>query len=117
MVEQFYVCSDAKICYRKEVKKAVDYIRAHFQENIALETVAAHVGLNASYFSSSFKKNVGLSFRDYVNSVRIEEAKTLMRNTDYSLANIAVAVGFDNQSYFTRVFKKQTGVSPSQYII
>ena len=82
---------------------------------LTLEEVANHVHLNPAYFSSLFKQSTGSSFKEYLNMVRIEESKRLLANTDYSVIDIAVASGFGDQSYFCRVFKKYTGLTPRQY--
>ena len=71
--------------------------------------------LNPAYFSTLFRQSCGSTFKEYLNIVRIEESKRLLANTDYSIIDIAVAVGFDNQSYFSKVFKKYTGLTPKQY--
>lgn len=97
------------------IKKAMIYISKNFQLNITLDEVADYVHLHPSYFSTLFKQSIGSSFKEYVNMVRIEESKRLLLNTDYSIINIALAVGFEDQSYFTKVFKKYTGVTPKQY--
>lgn len=97
------------------VRKAMKYISEHFAEPITLEDVASYVHLNPSYFSSSFKQACGSSFKEYLNMVRIEESKRLLANTDYSLISIAISTGFEDQSYFSKVFKKHTGITPKQY--
>ena len=97
------------------IKSAISYISENFASSITLENVAGHVGLNPSYFSTYFKQVCGSSFKEYLNMVRIEEAKRLLANTDYSILDIAVSIGFDNQSYFSKVFKKYTGLTPRQY--
>ena len=97
------------------VKKAMLYISQHFNEELALEEVASYVHLHPSYFSTIFKQSSGSSFKEYLNMVRVEESKRLLSNTDYSIIDIAVAVGFEDQSYFSKVFKKYTGVTPKQF--
>ena len=99
----------------KVMKKSIQYISRHFTENITLKDVAAHVNLNPAYFSSMFKQSSGSSFKEYLNMVRVEESKRLLANTDYSVIDIAVATGFSDQSYFSKTFKKYTGLSPKQY--
>jgi len=73
------------------------------------------VGLNPAYFSTLFKKETGINFSNYLLNLRIENAKLLLKNSNLSLINIAVEIGFDNQSYFSNVFKKVTGMTPKQY--
>lgn len=97
------------------VKKAIQYISKNYANNLSLERVANQVHLNPTYFSTLFKQSAGSSFKEYLNMVRIEESKRLLSNTDYSLIDIAVATGFEDQSYFTKVFKKYTGLTPKQF--
>ena len=97
------------------IKKAVQYISKNYVNNLTLELVANQVHLNPTYFSTLFKQSTGSSFKEYLNMVRVEESKRLLSNTDYSLIDIAVATGFEDQSYFTKVFKKYTGLTPKQF--
>ena len=96
-------------------KKAVLFIAQHFNEPLILEDIANHVHLHPSYFSTLFKQSTGSSFKEYLNMVRIEESKRLLANTDFSIIDIAVATGFEEQSYFSKVFKKYTGLTPTQF--
>ena len=97
------------------IKKATEYIAAHFAEEITLADVANEIHLNASYLSTLFKQVTGVSFKEYLNKIRIEEAQRLLLNTDYPIMHIAISCGFSDQSYFTKVFKKHTGLTPKQY--
>lgn len=97
------------------IKKAIHYISQNFSSIITLENVANVVHLNPAYFSTMFKQSTGSSFKEYLNMIRIEESKRLLANTDYSIIDIAIATGFENQSYFSKVFKKYTGLTPKQY--
>lgn len=97
------------------IRRAISYISQHYNTNLTLEEVANHVYLNPAYFSTLFRQSCGSTFKEYLNIVRVEESKRLLANTDYSIIDIAVAVGFDNQSYFSKVFKKYTGLTPKQY--
>jgi YesN/AraC family two-component response regulator len=96
-------------------KKAIRYISKNYASNITLNDVAEQVHLNPAYFSSLFKQSTGSSFKEYLNMVRIEESKRLLSNTDYSIMDISQAVGFEDQSYFTKIFKKYTGLTPREY--
>ena len=73
------------------------------------------VYLSPAYFSRIFKKETGATFNSFLNEVRIEKSKALLRNNDLKMVDIALMVGFESQSYFTKVFKKITGISPLQY--
>jgi len=97
------------------VKRAILFISKNFASPLTLETVANEVHLNPAYFSTMFKQSTGSSFKEYLNMVRIEESKRLLLNTDYALIDIAIATGFEDQSYFSKVFKKFTGLTPKQY--
>lgn len=97
------------------MKKAFSYISQNFSKNITLDEVAGHVHLNPAYFSTIFKQSCGSTFKEYLNMVRIEESKRLLANTNYSIINIAIATGFEDQSYFSKVFKKYTGLTPKQF--
>lgn len=97
------------------IKKAILYISEHFNTSLTLEEVASYVHLHPSYFSTLFKQVTGSSYKEYLNMVRIEESKRLLSGTDFSILNIAIAVGFEDQSYFSKVFKKYTGQTPKQF--
>ncbi len=97
------------------VQKAAGYIDEHYQESIRLEDVAAYVGLNPSYFSSIFKRELKISFSNYLTQKRIEEACNLLQASNHSLSDIAAEAGFENQSYFSQSFRKHTGMSPKEY--
>lgn len=97
------------------IKRAIQYISQNFSNPLSLEAVAGQVHLNPAYFSTLFKQSTGSSFKEYLNMVRVEESKRLLTNTEYSLIDIAIATGFEDQSYFSKVFKKFTGLTPKQY--
>lgn len=97
------------------IRKALRYIAANFTQKLTLQSVAGEVGISPNHFSSLFHKTVGIPFRDYLSQVRVEESKRLLLYTDYSLADIAAAMGFPDQSNFSKVFKRITGISPGKY--
>ena len=97
------------------VKNAAEYISRHFSEDISLAVIADELHVNTSYLSTLFRQVTGITFKEYLNRVRVEEAARLLSNTDYSVMEIAVACGYRDQSYFTKVFKKLTGLTPKQY--
>lgn len=97
------------------IKKSLNYINNNYMLNIALDSVANYVHLNTSYFSTLFKKEIGMGFTDYLNRVRIEQSKKLLKNRDNSILDVALAVGFEDQSYYSKVFKKLTGITPKKY--
>ncbi|MNI59062.1 HTH-type transcriptional activator Btr [compost metagenome] len=92
-----------------------NYIFNHLYEELTLSKLAGVAGLNASYLSQLFKKETGLAVSDYIQRERIEEAKRLMEWPGISLSDIATRLHFNDQSYFTKVFKKYTGITPKQF--
>lgn len=99
----------------RTMKSAISYIRQNFTKPITLEDTASYVRLNPAYFSTLFKQTFHTTFKEYLNRLRIEESKALLNRTDYPIIDISAAVGFENQSYFSKVFKKYTGLTPKQY--
>ncbi|HUC91088.1 MAG TPA: AraC family transcriptional regulator [Paenibacillus sp.] len=95
--------------------RAQQYIRERFTEEVSLEEVADFVHLNPHYFSKVFKQQVGETFIDFVTRLRIDMAKSLIASDRLSLKEVCFAVGYKDPNYFSRVFKKITGVSPSEY--
>lgn len=94
------------------ITKADAYIRAHFRENISREDVAAVACITPNYLSKQFHIKKGMNLREYINNIRIEEAKRLLLTTNLSISEVAGMVGYDNISYFSTVFRKRTGISP-----
>ena len=105
----------ADIRHKDIIYKAVDYIKRNYIEQITLEEVANHVFLNPSYFSKIFKSEMKCTFVAYVNKIRINASKSLLMNNAIPLSDISTLVGFDDQSYFTKVFKKEVGITPGKY--
>jgi len=97
------------------IRKAMRYMADHYAEHVTLESTAEYVQLSPSYFSSLFREVVGISFRQHLCNIRVEESKQLLLSTDYSLADIAVAVGFPDQSYFCKAFKRVVGLTPGKF--
>lgn len=97
------------------MKNAIHFITENYAYRITLSDVASETHLNPAYFSSLFKKSTGISFKEYLNLVRIEESKRLLITTEFSIIDIAIGIGFEDQSYFSKVFKKYTGVTPKQF--
>ena len=93
----------------------IEYIRANLSDTITLETLADIAGINPTYFSNLFSKQMGISPIQYLNKRRIEKAQTLLLSTSDTLDNIARQTGFSDTFYFSRMFKKITGISPSLY--
>ena len=103
------------IKHHNVIYQTTAYIKENLAEKLTLEDAAEHVSLSKSYFCRILKDELGYTFTEYVNHLRVERAKLYLRDSTISIADIAYAVGFDDQSYFTRIFKKLTNVSPGQY--
>ena len=97
-------------------EQAKAYIKEHYQENdISAESLCRYLNVSPAYFSTIFKKEVGMSFVAYLTSVRLERAVELLRTTEDKTYIIAAQVGYTEPNYFSYVFKKQYGISPSRY--
>ena len=103
------------IKHQNVIFKTTAYIKEHLTDKLSLDQAAEQVYLSKSYFCRIIKDELGCTFTEYVNRLRIERSKTLLRGTGMPIAEIACAVGFDDQSYFTRIFKKQTDMAPGKY--
>jgi two-component system response regulator YesN len=97
------------------VRQSIQYMREHVEDNISREDVAAHVGLNPAYLSRLFKKETGKNLVDYLIEAKIERGKLLLDTTDMTVSAIAQQVGYANFSHFTKMFKKQYGITPQSY--
>ena len=100
---------------RKPIAEAVYYIAQHFNEPISQADVAEACGISAAYMSRLFKEEMQIGFQDYLTRVRIEQAEKMLRETNRPVKEIAVAVGYPDEKYFSKVYKKQTGIKPSDY--
>lgn len=92
-----------------------NYVTQHYQEEISLESLAALVYLSPSYLSKVFKRETGENLSNYIQEVRIQEAKTLLRSTSLKAYEVAQRVGIPDPVYFARIFKKVTGIKPKDF--
>ncbi|KGQ71611.1 hypothetical protein A1D23_06570 [Chelonobacter oris] len=97
------------------IRQVKQYIDSHYWEAISLSAVAQQFNINPYYLSHLFKRNTGFSLIQYTLRRRIGEAQSLLINTGYSVTQIATLVGYDNINYFSTVFTKMIGISPSAY--
>lgn len=97
------------------IYKAADYIRRNCSKKITLEDVAGYVYLSPAYFSRLFSEEMNCTFSTFLNQVRIEKSKRLLLSEEIRLVDIALLVGYEDQSYFSKVFKKLTGTTPGKY--
>lgn len=97
------------------INKAKKYILEHYMGEINLNDVASAINISAGYLSTIFKQYTGVCFTDFVTEVKMEEAKKLLRETGYKIYEIAEMLGYQNAYYFSKVFKKITGMTPSEF--
>lgn len=97
------------------MKKLLEYIDEHYGEPLSLSSLSRHFHFNPSYLSSYFSSHNDEGFSEYLNKLRIAKAAELLRADELSISEISGRVGYADHSYFTKVFKKQTGMSPSVY--
>ncbi len=102
-------------CLPRFVRNAIRYVELHLDRSISLSDTAEAACVTPSYLSTAFGKQCGMSFVDFVHAMRVEAAKELLHNPDRSMLEIAEQVGFADKSYFNRVFKRVTGMSPGVY--
>lgn len=95
--------------------KIMDYIDEKYFEDISLSALSEHFGISKSYIARLFKTELHTTSSDHLNRVRVANACRLLRFSDMNIGEISEAVGFKNQYYFTRVFKKELGMTPSEY--
>lgn len=97
------------------IKRSKEYIQEHLYQNIKVKDVAAHINLSESYFAIYFKEKTGVNFREYILSAKIDYAKKILKSKKTSIGEIAEKVGYQDYRSFSRAFKNETGMSPSDY--
>lgn len=97
------------------IKEAVTFIRFNIDQPLSLNHIADILGVHPSYLSRAFKKALGITLTDYINKLRIEEARYLLDSSNESIAKIALSVGYNDSNYFTKVFTKMEHMTPHDY--
>ncbi len=97
------------------ISSSLKYIKSHFAEKISLADMCSELHVNPTYFSYLFSKEMGQSFVDYITEVRLSKAEELLISTELSILDVSALSGFENQSYFSKVFKARNGVTPREY--
>lgn len=101
--------------YSKRIVLAMDYISKHLHSRIKIEDTAEYLQINPAYLSRAFKAETGMTFTDYINRKKIEEASGLLQYSQYTDLEISNLFCFSSQSYFIKIFKKYMGMTPSKY--
>ena len=97
------------------VEEALTYLESNYTNNISVQSLADSIGLNRSYLHRLFKSATGSSVQEYLLDLRIRKACTLLKSTVLPIAIISLSVGYEDTLYFSRLFKKKKGASPSRY--
>lgn len=104
-----------QVDHSNTIYRVMEYIKSNYSRKITLEQIASCACLSSSHISGLFKKETGTTISAYITHVRIEKSKLLLRRQELTIAEVASMCGFEDQSYFTRVFKSQTGISPRKF--
>lgn len=117
LVEELFelIIRDKLAVYPKEMDYALQFIEKNVSKRITLEDVASYMNISPHYFSKLFKNEVGINFIDYITERKIVKSKELICQTSEPINNIAYELGFNEANYFSKVFKKIAGISPSEY--
>lgn len=99
----------------KPLVLCIDYIYAHINERITIDSLAEYTNLSTSYLSRLFKQNIGTSVSDYIREKKIDKAVNLLKYSDSSLIEIANYLAFSSQSHFIQIFEKYMGITPKKY--
>lgn len=108
-----FTLSDVK--HTDTLYKVIGFIKKNYMNRITIEDIAAHVHFSPSYLSRIFKAEFNISLNAYLNQVRIGKSKALLLTDDIPLSQIPMLVGYEDQSYFSKVFKKLTGITPGRF--
>ncbi len=109
------VFSTKEIKHIDVIQKVVSYINSNYMNKISLDDIAKEGFLSSSYLSKLFKSEMKMNLSTYINNVRVEKSKLLLLDDSLSIMDVAMMVGFEEQSYFSKVFRNVTGVSPGKF--
>lgn len=125
ILEKWFVTKIAEACQNISMKqkeqtssmviKAKQYIDMNFAKELSLDEVSKEVGVSPYYFSKLFKEESGVNFVEYVTNVRMDSAKKMLKDSSYSIKEICIDVGYGDPNYFSRIFKKCIGLTPSEF--
>lgn len=97
------------------ISKAIRFIEKNYNKNISLDDVAKEINMSYHYFSKFFKDSIGKNFVDYLTELRIDKSKEMLKDFNISIKEISYGVGYSDPNYFSKIFKKVTGMSPTEY--
>ena len=113
MMEKIYQTRHAKNYQR--LREALDFVEAHYNKSLTIEQIAKEVCLSPSRLSHIIKNELGTTFGDYISKVRVERAKVLLKDRGWPISQVALEVGYPDQSYFTKVFRKMERCTPKTF--
>lgn len=111
-----YLSAHSKLKYRREIQEAIEYINQNYSTEVTVERIAEKLFISPYYLMHLFKQEVGKTFSEYLIEYRIEKAKELLKNSRLKIYEISEKVGYNSTKYFSQLFKKITGLTPSEYI-
>lgn len=115
LLQQANAVRDVETPVPRTLHDALEYLRRNFHNPVTLEDTAAVAGVTAAHLSRLFRKELQLSFSDYLTSLRMERARSLLEEAERSVREVGCMVGYQDPNYFSRVFKRWVGVSPSEF--
>ena len=110
-----FLISDVEVKDNFIVNKILQYLHMNIESHVTLDDISNHLNITPQYAVSCFKKHMGISLMKYSKKIRIDRAKVLLTTTTKSILEIAIILGFYDQSHFTKTFKSFEGVSPSEF--
>ena len=115
-LSQYWESSSSMVPYSASVRSIMDFISVHYMEpDLCIESISRHVLLSVSYVCSIFKSETKQTVNQYLTAYRIQKAKQLLQDSRYRVVDIMLRVGFNNANYFSKVFRKLEGCTPSEY--
>jgi two-component system response regulator YesN len=100
---------------KSSIREIAKYIETHYREELSLHDIASRFFLSREYISRKFKQEFGVNLSDFLTSIRIDKAKVLLLNPNLRISDVADAVGYQDEKYFSKVFKKASGCTPAEY--
>ena len=101
--------------YRKEVMQVFNYVKQNLDKKLTLSAIALHVNMNESYLSRMFKNETGITIINFINNLKMESARELLKEPDAFVKEVAYAVGMDDQFYFNKMFNSHFGINPTEF--
>jgi AraC-like DNA-binding protein len=112
-IMEMFVYEADTVLFDPRIKQSIRYIKEHYAEPLTITAVAAVVSLSPVYFGTLFKRETDVTFRDYLNTIRINQAEHMLRTGKWNVTEVAGYCGFADVFYFSRLFKKHKGIPPS----